>query len=252
MAIIHPTAIVADAARLADDVHVGPYSVVHEQASIGSGTTIGAHNIIHSFVNIGERNQISDHVILGGAPQDISYQGEQTYLEIGDDNIFREFCSIHRSNSLQEVTRIGNGCYLMCNTHVGHNCQIANEVIITAYAGLSGHVEVGEKAIIGGSVGVHQFCRIGAYAMVAGLTPVNKDVLPFCLLGRDPVAHYKLNSVGLRRAGINGDRYRSLEKRVRQIRAGDLAAYPATTHELEILESWLAAPSKRGVYKFIR
>jgi len=252
MTIIHPTAIVADTAKLAEDVHVGAYSVVHEHVRIGAGTTIGTHSIIHSFVNIGAGNQITDHVVLGGAPQDVSYAGEETWLEIGDNNIFREFCSVHRSNSQQEATRIGNGCYLMCNTHVGHNCQIENEVILTAYSGLSGHVEVGNKAIIGGNVGVHQFCRIGAYAMVAAFTPVGKDVLPFCVLGRDPVAHYKLNIIGLRRAGITGDRYKVLEKRIRQLRVGDLEQRPSATQELEILEAWLAAPSKRGVYKFIR
>ena len=252
MTFIHPTAIVPDTAEIAEDVQVGAYSIVHEHARIGSGTTIGAHSIIHSFVNIGVGNHIADHVVLGGAPQDISYTGEETWLEIGNNNIFREFCSVHRSNNQQEVTRIGDGCYLMCNTHVGHNCQIENEVILTAYAGLSGHVEVGDKAIVGGNVGVHQFCRIGAYSMVAGFTPVTKDVLPFCLLGRDPVAHYRLNAIGLRRAGITGDRYKVLEKRIRQLRAGNRDQQPAETPELEVLEAWLAAPSKRGVYKFIR
>ncbi len=252
MANIHSTAIVSSSASLAEDVEVGPYSIVHANARIGSGTIIGSHTIIHSYVDMGERNTVADHVVLGGAPQDISYHGEETWLEIGDDNIFREFCSVHRANNDQEVTKIGNGCYLMCNTHVGHNCLLSDEVIITAYAALSGHVEVGAKAIIGGSSGVHQFCRIGAYAMVSGFAPVAKDVLPFCLLGRDPVAHYRLNTVGLRRAGITGEKYKVLEKRIRQIRAGDREPYPATTKELEVLEDWLAAPSKRGVYKFLR
>ena len=251
MANIHPTAIVAENAELSNDVKVGPYSIVNENAQIGSGTKIGAHSIIHSNVSIGENNLITDHVVLGGDPQDISYHGEDTWLRIGNENIFREFCSIHRSNSPEEDTIIGNNCYVMCNTHVGHNCRIGNGVIITAYAALSGHVEVGDKAVLGGNIGVHQFCRIGAYAMVAGFTPVVKDVLPYCLLGRDPVAHYKLNSVGLRRAGIKGDRYRALEKRIRQIKSGESEGNSTVTDEIKLLESWMAAPSKRGIYKFI-
>ncbi len=251
MAKIHSTAIIAENADISADVEVGPYSIVHENAQVGSGTKIGAHSIIHSYVSIGERNLITDHVVLGGAPQDISYQGQETWLRIGDGNTFREYCSVHRSNNSDEDTEIGSGCFLMCNSHVGHNCKIGNDVIITSFAGLSGHVEVGDKAVLGGSVAVHQFCRIGTFAMVAGFTPVAKDVLPYCLLGRDPVAHYKLNSVGLRRAGITGDRYRALEKRIRQIRTGDTLSEDHMTDEIRILDSWMAESSKRGLHKFI-
>lgn len=252
MANVHSTAVVSSAAELADDVEIGPYSIVHDDVHIGAGTRIGSHCVIHSYVRIGEKNRIADHVVLGGAAQDISYHDEETWLEIGDENIFREFCSVHRANNSDEVTKIGSRCYLMCNSHVGHNCIIHDDVIITAYVGLSGHVEIGHHAVIGGNAGVHQFCRIGAYAMVSGFAAVNKDVLPFCLLGRNPVAHYKLNSVGLRRAGIRGESYKMLEKRIRQIREGSFNSQPAASKELEILEKWLAAPSKRGIYKFLR
>ena len=251
MANIHPTAIIADNAELAEDVEVGPYSIVHDNAHIGAGTVIGAHSIIHSYVSIGEGNLITDHVVLGGAPQDISYQGQETWLRIGNENTIREYCSIHRSNNHEEDTTMGSGCYMMCNSHAGHNCHIGNNVIITAFVGLSGHIEVGDNAVLGGSVGVHQFCRIGAYAMVAGFTPVTKDVLPYCLLGRDPVAHYKLNSVGLRRAGIKGERYKALEQRIRQIRSGDTNDLDVDTDEIKLLNAWIDAPSKRGIYKFI-
>lgn len=252
MAKIHSTAIVSRAAELADDVEVGPFSIIHDHVHIGSGTTIAAHSIIHSYVRIGAGNKIADQVVLGGAPQDISYQGQETWLHIGDNNIFREFSSVHRSNSEDEVTRVGHDCYIMCNVHVGHNCLIGNGVILTAYAGLSGHIEVGDKAIIGGHAGIHQFCRIGTYAMVAGAAAVTKDVLPYCLLGRSPVGHYRLNAIGLRRSGVIGERYKLLEKRMRQIRNGDKELYQASTPELEILNQWLSAPSKRGIHKFIR
>ena len=252
MTNIHPTAVIAESAQVASDVEVGPYSVVHEHVSIAAGTKIGAHSVIHSYVRMGARNNIADHVVLGGAPQDISYTNEETWLEIGDENIFREYSSIHRSNSVEEVTRVGSRCYIMCNSHVGHNCVIGDDVIITAFAGLSGHVHVGDKAIIGGHAGIHQFCRIGTFAMVAGAAAVTKDVMPFCLLGRDPVGHYRLNTIGLRRAGVTGQQYKLLEKRMRQIRDGDKTIHEATTPELETLNAWLGAPSKRGIHKFIR
>lgn len=251
MTNIHSTAIVSQKAQLADGVEVGPYSIVHDHVHIAANTKIGAHNVIHSYVLIGENNQITDHVVLGGAPQDISYQGEETRLHIGDNNIFREYSSVHRANNIEEVTQVGSGCYIMCNAHIGHNCIIGNEVIVTAYAGLSGHVEVGDNAIIGGNAGVHQFCRIGTYSMVAGATAVTKDVLPYTLLGRDPVGHYRLNTIGLRRAGITGERYKALELKFRELRRGNKEIHEANTPELKVLRSWLASDSKRGIHKFI-
>ena len=252
MANIHSTAVVSENAILAEDVTVESFAVIEDDVHIGSGTIIGAHSVIHSNVRLGKDNHIYDHVVLGGAPQDISYQGESTWLEIGDDNIIREFCSIHRSTNTERATRMGDACYMMCNSHLGHDCQVGSGVIITAYAGISGHVEIGDKAVIGGNVGIHQFCRIGTLAMVGAYTPVGKDVLPYSMLGRDPVAHYKLNIIGLRRAGITGDRYRQLEKGMQLVRNGNEDQLTNNTKELTILKQWLEAPSKRGIYKFVR
>ena len=145
MANIHSTAMVSATASLADDVVVGPYVVIEDNVHIGQGTTIGSHSVIHSFVRMGNNNRIHNHVVLGDAPQDISYQGEQTWLEMENDNVIREFCSIHRSTNTERATHIGNACYMMCNSHLGHDCQVGNEVIITAYAGISGHVEIGDN-----------------------------------------------------------------------------------------------------------
>ena len=171
-------------------------------------------------------------------------------MQIGSGNIIREFVSIHRSTSTEKATTIGDGCYIMCNTHVGHDCQIGDEVILTSYVGLSGHVHVGKKAIVGGGAGVHQFVRIGAYAMVGAFVPVGRDVMPFTLLGRNPVVHYRLNTIGLKRAGITGDRYRALENAYRLMRSGKQEEIEANTPELELLLDWLQAPSKRGLHKF--
>lgn len=252
MANIHPTAVVSSSASIAENVEIGPYAVIKEDVHIAAGTSIGSHCVLHSYVRLGENNHIHDHVVLGNAPQDITYQGEETWLEVGSNNIIREFCSIHRSTNVECATHIGNNCYIMCNSHIGHDCHVGNEVIVTAYAGISGHVEIGDQAVIGGNVGIHQFCRIGSLAMVGAYTPVGKDVLPFSMLGRDPVAHYKLNVVGLRRAGIKGERYRALEKGMQLVRAGKEDQLVGDTKELELLTQWLAAPSKRGIYKFAR
>lgn len=252
MANIHSTAVVSSNAIIAENVQVGPYAVIEDQVEIDSGTTIGPHSVVHSYTRLGKHNRIHSHVVLGDAPQDISYNEQETWLEIGGDNVIREFCSIHRSTSAERATRVGSGCYIMCNSHIGHDCQVGNDVIITAYVGISGHVEIGDRAVIGGNVGIHQFCRIGALAMVGAYTPVGKDVLPFSMLGRDPVAHYKLNVVGLRRAGIKGDRYRALEQGMQLVRAGKQDQLVAETEELKLLAQWLQAPSKRGIYKFVR
>lgn len=252
MANIHSTAVVAANTKIAEDVEVGPYTIIEDHVEIDAGTKIGSHGVLHSFTRLGKNNHIHDHIVLGDAPQDISYANEETWLDIGDDNIIREFCSIHRSTNVDRATRVGNSCYIMCNSHIGHDCQVGDGVIITAYAGISGHVEIGDQAVIGGNVGIHQFCRIGSLAMVGAYTPVGKDVLPFSMLGRDPVAHYKLNVVGLRRAGIKGERYRALEKGMQLVRSGNSDQLVGETQELELLSQWLAAPSKRGIYKFAR
>jgi UDP-N-acetylglucosamine acyltransferase len=252
MSNIHPTAIIADNAQIATDVEVGPYTVVEQNASIGARTKIGSHSVIHAYVELGEDNVISDHVVLGGAPQDLGYQGDPTRLVIGDRNKIREFTSIHRATNLDQPTCIGNDCFIMSNVHIGHDCQVGDGVIITTFVGISGHVQIGDKAVIGGGAGIHQYCRIGTLAMVAGLAPVGKDVLPFCMLGRDPTAHFKLNMVGLRRAGIKGDDYRALEHAIQLVRKGKSEQINNDTAQLKILQAWLSAPSKRGIYKFAR
>lgn len=252
MTKIHSTAIVSPNAQLDDSVEVGPYSIIHDHVHIAAETKICSHSVIQPFVRIGVGNQISDHVVLGGAPQDISYHGQETWLEIGNKNVFREFSTVHRSNCEDEVTKIGDDCFIMSNAHVGHNCIIGDQVIITSFAGLSGHVQVDDKAIIGAQAGIHQFCRVGTYAMVAGAVAVTKDVMPYSLLGRDPVGHYRLNTIGLRRAGITGDRYKMLEQKFRELREGNKEFPEKASPELEVLKFWFESKSKRGIHKFIR
>ena len=217
---IHKTAVVSSKAQIGTDVKIGPYSVVEDNVLVGSGTEIGPHCVLHPYVKLGKNNQLHAQVVLGGVPQDLSFSGDETWVEIGDENIIRENCTVHRSTNPKQATTLGSKCYLMSYSHVAHDCQLGDEVILTAYVGLSGHIEIGDKAILGGHVGTHQFIRIGKMSMIAGFTPVRKDVLPFTLLGGDPVRHLRLNTIGLRRAGMKSEQYKKLEKSFRNLRDG--------------------------------
>jgi len=248
----HPTAIIANGAELAADVAVGPYVVIEDQVSIGAGTAIGPHAVIHSHARIGERNRIHAHAVIADTPQDYAYKGEETWVVIGDDNIIREGVTIHRSTEVDLPTRVGNGCFLMAYSHMAHGCQLGDRVILTNNVMLGGYVEVGDGAIIGGGTAVHQFCRIGASTMVAGVAGILKDILPFSMAKGAPALHYRLNSVGLKRAGVNGPRYRELERVFKALREGSKPEIGDATPELELLGKWLAAESKRGLAGFVR
>ncbi|MBT8127346.1 MAG: acyl-ACP--UDP-N-acetylglucosamine O-acyltransferase [Gammaproteobacteria bacterium] len=251
---IHPTAIVASGATLAEGVQVGPYAVIHDHVEIGANSTIGPHAVIHDYVRLGANNRVHAHAVLGDLPQDIGFDpATETWVEIGDGNTFREGVTIHRATSPERVTRLGSNAYMMAYTHIGHDCRVGDGVIITINTAVGGHVEIGDRAVLGGSVAVHQFCRIGQYAMVAGFIAVRKDVLPYTMVAGDPARHYRLNSVGLRRAGIKGERYRQLEQAYRALRAGDkpLSGIPASD-EVVHLREWLAKDSKRGLSGFLR
>jgi len=249
---IHPTAVVSSKAEIDTDVKIGPYSVIEDNVIIQSGTEIGPHCVLHSYVKLGKNNQLHAQVVLGGLPQDLSFSGEATWVEIGDENIIRENCTVHRSTNPDVPTTLGSKCYLMSYSHVAHDCHLGDEVILTAYVGLSGHIDIGDKANLGGHVGTHQFIRIGSMSMVAGFTPVRKDVLPFCLLGGDPVRHFRLNTIGLRRSGIKGERYKKLERVFRHLREGGSIEDQHGTPEIDHLREYMLAPSKRGIYGFLQ
>ncbi len=252
MSYIHSTAVVSSKAEIGTDVKIGPYSVVEDHVVIGAETEIGPHCVLHSYVKLGKKNQLHAQVVLGGVPQDLTFKGEETWVEVGDENIIRENCTVHRSTNPNQATTLGSKCYLMSYSHVAHDCQLGDEVILTAYVGLSGHIEIGDKAILGGHVGTHQFIRIGKMSMIAGFTPVRKDVLPFSLLGGDPVRHLRLNTIGLRRSGMKSGQYKKLEKTFRHLRDGGSIEDQSGTDEIEALREFMLAPSKRGIYGFLK
>jgi UDP-N-acetylglucosamine acyltransferase len=209
---IHPTAIVAAGARLADGVVVGPHAVVEDDTVIGRGTEIRAHAVVKRFTTLGEGNTVHEGAVLGGEPQDLAFQGGETRLVIGDGNRIREGVTIHRATGAGAVTRVGSGCFLMAYVHVAHDNRIGDGVIMANNTALAGHVELGDRAFLSGGVVVHQFCRIGRLAMIGGNSKVVQDALPFVTSDGVPCRAHGLNLVGLRRAGIHAPEIGALKE----------------------------------------
>jgi UDP-N-acetylglucosamine acyltransferase len=204
MATAHPTALVAAGARLAPDVRVGPFTVIGPEVEVGAGSTIASHVVIAGRTRIGRGNRIFQFASVGEIPQDRKYRGEPTATVIGDDNVIREFVTIHAGTALDRgTTTIGDRNLLLAYSHIAHDCVIGNDTTFSNNAQLAGHVIIGDHAVLGGFVGVHQFCRVGAHAMVAAGSIVLQDVPPFVTASGYPAKPHGTNSEGLRRRGFS-------------------------------------------------
>jgi UDP-N-acetylglucosamine acyltransferase len=200
---IHPTAIVDPAARIDDDVKIGPFSVIGQQAMIGEETIVQSHVVIEGNVAIGAGNLIGHGAIIGAPPQDVSFSLERkTKVEIGNNNIIREYCTIHRGSADGSATRIGDKNFLMAGAHIGHNCLIGNNVVVANNCLLAGYVQVDDGAFLGGASTFHQFMRIGRLVMVQGSSAFGKDLPPF-VIAAERNSVFGVNVVGLRRAGFS-------------------------------------------------
>ncbi|MGZ6077593.1 MAG: acyl-ACP--UDP-N-acetylglucosamine O-acyltransferase [Myxococcaceae bacterium] len=200
---VHPTAIVAPGARLHPSVEVGPYAVIGPSVELGAGTTVGPHAVIEGRTRIGERNRVFQFASVGAQPQDLKYAGEDSALEIGNENLIREFTTLHKGTTGGGgVTRIGNRNLFMAYSHVAHDCRVGSGCVFANGATLGGHVEVGDHAILGGLAAVHQFTRIGPHAFLAGGTMVVMDIPPFCMAQGDRAELVGVNSIGLARHGF--------------------------------------------------
>ena len=213
MAKIHPLATVSPLAKLADSVEVGPYAYIDDNVEIGEGTKVYPHATIFSYVKIGTGCQIFPGAVVGAIPQDLKFDGEITWVEIGNNVTIRECATINRGTkaSGKGVTRIGDNTLIMSYVHVAHDCKVGNHCILVSYVGIAGETEVDDWAIIGGGTVVHQFTRIGKHAMIGGGSKVNKDIPPFSLCGRDPICYAGINIVGLRRRGFEADTIRNIK-----------------------------------------
>jgi UDP-N-acetylglucosamine acyltransferase len=257
--VIDSRAIVAAGAELAADVEVGPYSVIGPHVSIGSGTWVGPHALITGHTQIGAGNKIFQFASIGEAPQDKKYADEPTRLVIGDRNVLREYCTISRGTVQdQGVTRIGDDNLLMAYTHVAHDCQLGNNIVMVNLAMIAGHVWIGDWAILSGYAAVHQYCKIGAHAFVANNAGVTRDVPPYVMAIGNPATPHSINSEGLKRRGFTAEQIRNLRNAYRILYRSNLplaaaveqlTAFSATQPELKPLIDFVAAPSDRSLIR---
>ncbi len=213
MSLIHPTALIAEGARLDPSVSVGPYAVIGANVTIGVNTTIGAHCVIEGHTTLGQDNRVFQFASLGAAPQDKKYAGEPTRLVIGNRNTVREFCTFNTGTTQDEgLTRIGDDNWIMAYVHIAHDCIVGNQTILANNATLAGHVQVGDYAIIGGLTGLHQFTQVGAHVMAGFASHISQDVPPFMMVDGNPLAVRGLNLEGLRRRGFSPERITAIKQ----------------------------------------
>lgn len=211
---IHSTAIIDPRADIASDVEIGPYVVIDGAVRIGSRTRIGPHVAILGWTRIGEDNDIHAGAVLGDAPQDLAYKGEESYLRIGDRNVIREFVQVHRGTVPRSETIIGDDNFLMATSHVAHNCRLGNHNIMANSAMLGGYVELADRVFLSANCLVHQFIRVGELSIMRGLSGTSRDVPPFSIIDWQHTVR-GVNVVGLKRAGFDANRIRALREAFR-------------------------------------
>jgi len=216
--MIHPTAIIAESATVAEGVEIGPYSIIGEEVEIGAGTKVAAHVVINGPTVIGADNQIYQFSSIGEVPQDKKYEGEATKLTIGDRNTFFEGCTVSRGTVQDDgVTTIGDENWVMAYVHIAHDCHVGNHTIFANNATLAGHVHIGDWAILGGFAGTHQFCRIGAHSFLGAYSNTNRDVPAYTTVTGQPSEPRGINSEGLRRRGFTQDQIRNIKNAYRLV-----------------------------------
>jgi UDP-N-acetylglucosamine acyltransferase len=208
---IHPTAIISPHSKIAANVSVGPYVIIEDEVTVGADCRIDSHAVIKSYTTLGRGNHVSEHAVLGGWPQDVKFRGEASRLVIGDNNLIREYVTIHRASGEGEETRLGSRNFLMIGVHIAHNCVVGDDNIFANGAALAGHITVEDHVFLSNNVGAHQFVRMGRYSMVGGKSKIVQDVLPFFTTDGNPPRVRGLNSVGLRRAGFTREARRALK-----------------------------------------
>ena len=255
---VHPTAHVSPEATLGAGVQVGPFAVIGPRVELGEGCVVGAHVVLTGPARLGARCRIHSHAAIGGDPQDLKFAGEETRLEIGPDNTFREFVTINRgTGGGGGITRIGAHNFFMAYAHVAHDCLVGDHTIFANAATLAGHVTVEDHATVGASSGVHQFCRVGRHAFIGGYTVVTQDALPFVKTVGNRAEAYGINTIGLERRGFSAETIQALKKAWRLLAQSGLNTSQAVERieaELSDVEEcrYLAAfirASARGIVK---
>ena len=252
---IHPSAVVSPAAEIADDVEIGPLCYIGPQVKIGPGCRLIAQCHVSGRTTLGSNNILYPFAALGQNAQDYKVESDETYLVVGNDKIFREGTTAHTGTKPGTTTRIGNGCMFMNASHVAHNCQIGDQVILVGFAGLAGYCEIGDHALISGLTGLHQFCRVGRFAIISGGSALSKDVPPFMMAEGRNGGVKMINLVGLQRAGFPAATIRALKNVFKIYYRSELSPanalqkireeVPPLPEVVEFIE--FCANSKRGV-----
>lgn len=236
---VHPSAVIDPAARLADDVTVGPFTVIGADVEIGPGCRIGSHGVITGPARIGRNNVIHSHATLGTDPQDKKYRGERTELQVGDNNTIFEFTTLSRGTADGGgITRIGDGNWIMAYVHIAHDCTVGNHCVLANNATLAGHATLEDFVILGGFAGIHQFCKIGSHAFVGMGSLINADVPPFVMVADQYAEPRGINVEGLKRRGFDADRIAAIKRAYRTMyRSGK---------PLAEVRQWLAAEARES------
>ncbi len=248
--MVHPSAIVSPESRIASDVYIGPYCRIGDRVELGPGCRLDSHVIIEGPARIGANNRFYPFATIGLPPQDLKFQGEETFLIIGNNNVFREYVNIHRgTKGGGAYTRIGDNNFFMVAVHVAHDCTIGNHVILANAATLAGHVIIEDYATVGAFSGVHQFCRVGTHGYVGGYSVITKDVLPFSkTVSERNTKAYGVNTIGLERRGFAPEQIQNIKKAFRLLLQSGLN----TSQAVEAIKEQADSPEARIIIEFIR
>jgi UDP-N-acetylglucosamine acyltransferase len=245
---IHPTAIISPDADIAADVEIGAFAIVGDGCTIGTGCVVAPRATLERNVTLGRSVKVGIGTILGGAPQDLKYAGEETTVEIGDGTVIREYATINRGTAHSFKTAVGKNCLLMSYVHIAHDCVIGDNVILSNVVQLAGHVTIDDRAILSGLSAVHQFARIGRNSFIGGCSRVAKDIPPFLKAVGNPVKLYGLNTVGLQRSGMDEETIRELKRAYRLLFRSDLNVSQAIERVQSELEP---LPEVRELIRFV-
>jgi UDP-N-acetylglucosamine acyltransferase len=254
MAKVHPTAVVDSKAELADGVEVGPYCVIGPKVKVGAATVLESHVVVSGRTTIGRDNRFFPFSAIGGAPQDKKYAGEDTELVVGDGNTVREHCTFSLGTAQGGgLTRVGSDNWIMASVHVAHDCIVGDHTILANNVTLAGHVTLGDWVIIGGLSGVHQFCRVGAHAMVGGASAVLRDIPPYVICNGNPCAPHGINTEGLKRRGFDADTINLLRRAYKLVyRDGKTVAEAVTALDALLAEAPASASALALLRDFVR
>jgi UDP-N-acetylglucosamine acyltransferase len=219
---VHPTALIDPSAELGQGVSVGPFSIIGPNVLVGDRCRLGPRVTLQRNVRLAEGVSVGDGSVLGGDPQDLKYSGEETWVEVGEGTIIREYSTINRATTATFKTTVGARCFIMTYVHLAHDCQVGDDVVIANATQCAGHVTIHDRAILSGLNAVHQFVTIGTYAFVGGGSRVNQDIPPYVKAVGNPMELYGLNSIGLQRAGFSGETVAALKRAYRMFFNSDL------------------------------